>query len=269
MRPKPWGYAGEYLEPASGLIYLRARWYDPVDGRFLTRDPFAGIPSVPGTLNPYAYALDNPVMVTDPSGQVVPLLALIALGLAGGALGGVGYYGIESAANADPCTGMEWDWNQAAFWGTIGMPIGAVVAAAGYPALTSALGMTLSEALGLEAAAASTVWSLPWWLRGQVIEDMLGRSSWLVRNFPGIDRFENGIATSIKSIDLRAGSYQDMGALTSKVKGYVDAMAAYQGQPYAWGGTTIKSTEIMGRAVDLAVPAGAVTNAQLTAQAQM
>jgi len=132
--PSAWGYAGEYQEGQTGLIYLRARWYDPATGRFLTRDPFAGIPTVPATLNPYVYALNNPVMYTDPSGEVIPLLALLALGLAGGALGGVGYYGIETVANANPCTGPEWNWNQAAFWGTIGAPIGAAVALTGYAA---------------------------------------------------------------------------------------------------------------------------------------
>src|SRR5439155_1718720 len=44
------GYAGEWRSP-SGLTYLRARWYDPAQGRFLERDPWDGTVSQPQSLN--------------------------------------------------------------------------------------------------------------------------------------------------------------------------------------------------------------------------
>ena len=37
----PWGYTGEWTEP-SGLVYLRARWYNGAWGRFTQVDPVAG-----------------------------------------------------------------------------------------------------------------------------------------------------------------------------------------------------------------------------------
>jgi RHS repeat-associated protein len=40
---------------ASGLVYLRARFYDPASGRFLSRDPFPADASDNQTLNRYAY----------------------------------------------------------------------------------------------------------------------------------------------------------------------------------------------------------------------
>jgi RHS repeat-associated protein len=49
----PFGYAGEYADAESGLVYLRARSYDPATGQFLTRDPATGL-----TAAPYAYAGD-------------------------------------------------------------------------------------------------------------------------------------------------------------------------------------------------------------------
>ncbi len=48
--------------------YLRARYYDPVMGRFFTRDPFKGSVLSPDSLNAYAYADNDPAVVVDPWG---------------------------------------------------------------------------------------------------------------------------------------------------------------------------------------------------------
>jgi len=64
----PFQFAGEQTDADSGLQYLRARYYDPATGRFLGRDPFPGLAALPATQNPYAYALNNPVNLTDPTG---------------------------------------------------------------------------------------------------------------------------------------------------------------------------------------------------------
>ena len=53
---------------AHGLYYLRARFYDPTLGRFLTRDPLQGSAFEPQSINPYAYAANNPVNRTDATG---------------------------------------------------------------------------------------------------------------------------------------------------------------------------------------------------------
>ena len=73
------GFAGEYADPTTGLIYLRARWYDPTTGQFMSRDPALG-----ATEQPYAYAGNDPVNFTDPTGEL-PILAAVALGALGGA----------------------------------------------------------------------------------------------------------------------------------------------------------------------------------------
>jgi RHS repeat-associated protein len=59
----PLGYAGQYTDPETGLQYLRARYYDPTTGQFLTRDPLEQL-----TRQPYSYAQDNPINGTDPMG---------------------------------------------------------------------------------------------------------------------------------------------------------------------------------------------------------
>jgi len=52
-----------------GLYYQRARWYNPVTGRFMTRDPYAGSIYAPASLHRYNYARSNPVNYIDPSGR--------------------------------------------------------------------------------------------------------------------------------------------------------------------------------------------------------
>ena len=56
-------FAGQYADRESGLLYMRARSYDPASGQFLTRDPVEEV-----TRQAYAYAGDDPVNDTDPTG---------------------------------------------------------------------------------------------------------------------------------------------------------------------------------------------------------
>ncbi|HVW80966.1 MAG TPA: RHS repeat-associated core domain-containing protein [Mycobacteriales bacterium] len=56
-------YDGQYADDESGLYYLRARYYNPVTGQFITRDP-----AETTTGQPYQYANDDPLAFTDPSG---------------------------------------------------------------------------------------------------------------------------------------------------------------------------------------------------------
>jgi RHS repeat-associated protein len=64
-------YRGEQYDPDLCLYYLRARYFKPLSGRFLTRDPDAGQIKVPGTLHKYLYAGGNPVNAADPTGRSV------------------------------------------------------------------------------------------------------------------------------------------------------------------------------------------------------
>ncbi len=55
-----------WLGPEVDLYYMRARWYEPKSGRFLSEDP-AGLD---GGLNPYTFAGSEPVNGTDPVGMM-------------------------------------------------------------------------------------------------------------------------------------------------------------------------------------------------------
>ena len=60
-------FAGKPFD-SSGLYYFKARYYDPLSGRFITKDPLQGITGNPESYNPYIYALNKPTQYVDPYG---------------------------------------------------------------------------------------------------------------------------------------------------------------------------------------------------------
>jgi RHS repeat-associated protein len=64
----PFVFAAREYDAKLKLYYLRARYYDPALGRFLTPDPTPGALGRPESLNRFAYASNAPTRFTDPSG---------------------------------------------------------------------------------------------------------------------------------------------------------------------------------------------------------
>jgi len=60
------GYTG-HVGDNTGLVYMQARYYDPVIGRFYSNDPI-GFRDV-HSFNRYAYANNNPYKYIDPNGE--------------------------------------------------------------------------------------------------------------------------------------------------------------------------------------------------------
>jgi RHS repeat-associated protein len=87
---QPYGFTGE-PEDASGLSYLRARYYDPALGRFTTKDTWVGTTSASQSLNRFAYVEDNPATNRDPSGRCPWCAGAAVGGLIGGVAGLGGY----------------------------------------------------------------------------------------------------------------------------------------------------------------------------------
>ena len=67
--PNNYLYQGEQFDSDLGLYYLRARYYNPQTGRFLSRDPEDGDYTDPKTLHKYLYANGDPVNGIDPMGR--------------------------------------------------------------------------------------------------------------------------------------------------------------------------------------------------------
>ncbi len=71
--PNSYLYRGEQYDSDLGMYYLRARWYNPVTGRFLSRDPEDGYVKDPVSLHKYLYANGDPVNLIDPRGRAAIL----------------------------------------------------------------------------------------------------------------------------------------------------------------------------------------------------
>jgi RHS repeat-associated protein len=65
-QPNDFTFAGEQVDGSTGLQYLRARYYDPSSGVFVSKDPKAVFPG--WEQHPFGYAGANPVRYTDPRG---------------------------------------------------------------------------------------------------------------------------------------------------------------------------------------------------------
>ena len=87
-----WGFTGYRREPEGQLLYANAREYDPSLGRFLSRDPWAGVITIPLTMNAYTYCLNDPLNMYDPTGQV-------AAWLAGGIVGAIANVATKAAGD--------------------------------------------------------------------------------------------------------------------------------------------------------------------------
>jgi len=139
------GYTGhEHLPLEFGLINMNARMYDPVLGRFLEVDPYVAFADYTQGYNRYTYAMNNPLMYIDPTGENPIVIAIvIIIGAAAG-----GYTGAKIAK----AKGYDFgDWQTYAF-----MLGGAVIGgAAGYTGTAfAAAGGFMASTMGIVYSSA-------------------------------------------------------------------------------------------------------------------
>ena len=116
--PQPFKFVGQYgvMTEPNGFYYMRARYYDPKVGRFISEDPigFAG-----GDVNQYGYVGNQPVNGIDPMGLAQPrgfwtgggaggIGELIGRTLGATVVGGAGSVaGIEIGMNVYACLSTD------------------------------------------------------------------------------------------------------------------------------------------------------------------
>jgi RHS repeat-associated protein len=135
-----YGFTGEWTD-ATGLVHLRARYYQPEVGRFFQPDPFSGLSYLPRTLHPYVYAFNNPLRYSDPTGQIPIIPVVIAFALLGGAINYAGqvFNNIQSGRK-----GADALFNCINLWD--------VVTSAASAAVTTAVFLTMAAAFPIVAA---------------------------------------------------------------------------------------------------------------------
>jgi RHS repeat-associated protein len=90
------GQLGHTAEDGTGgLIYMRARYYDPAIGRFVSED------QKQSGNNRYAYAGNSPTNAVDATGENIVVVALIALAIAIAVVGGLSSCAFTGKWNRD------------------------------------------------------------------------------------------------------------------------------------------------------------------------
>ena len=261
-------YGGEYFDNEIGTYYLRARYYAPLTGRFLTADSVLSVTHTmpngqeiidPLSLNLYTYSHNNPIYYQDPGGHfVITTTVLVCIGLAA-VLGTVGGFVGNHIANINDVASED-KWKYIAGGAVLGAAVGATGGYLAGPAIASATGIggISVTGAGIATVASTSPWVLDQFTRGQVIEKMLG--GW-GNNFPVIDKvgeWLNGIhqsVTSIKSIDLAAKSYQTGNTLYNTIMGYANNLANFITKTY--GGFTAYVGPETQKILEIAIPKGA------------
>ena len=84
----PLRYRGYFYDAETGLYYLQSRYYDPETCRFINADAFASTGQGVLGANMFAYCLNNPINLSDPSGTSAAALITVALLAIAAALSG-------------------------------------------------------------------------------------------------------------------------------------------------------------------------------------
>ncbi|MFZ4401824.1 MAG: toxin TcdB middle/N-terminal domain-containing protein [Bacteroidales bacterium] len=113
------GYTGHEHLDKFGIINMNGRLYDPLLGRFLSPDNYVQAPNNTQNFNRYSYCLNNPMLYTDPSGELFGIDDAIIMG----SIALFSYLG-GTAANNGQINPIKWDWKSDNTW--YGLGIGAV-----------------------------------------------------------------------------------------------------------------------------------------------
>ncbi|MDV7697046.1 FG-GAP-like repeat-containing protein [Chryseobacterium soli] len=142
------GYTSHEHFTEVGIIHMNGRLYDPLLRRFLNADENIQDPTNTQIYNKYGYALNNPLIYNDPSGEVLPFLVGVGLGcfwatvISGAIVGAaisVGMYALQATLN------NSWSWGGFAKSILMGTVTGAVSAGAGQIFSTSGFWATVGN----------------------------------------------------------------------------------------------------------------------------
>ncbi|WP_437441579.1 ricin-type beta-trefoil lectin domain protein [Streptomyces cavourensis] len=182
------GFLGATRDDASGYTPLGARLYDPVVGRFLSADPVLDLAD-PLQSNGYAYAHNNPVTLSDPTGLAVTLTASEKAA----ALAGAGLSAAQvSAAQA-----------------TMGKSLTSVILSAAWGALKDFIGITdAMNCFGgdMWACGSLIIGAIPWTKLGKIpsVLKAVNRTISAIQAFHKAKKAAQAVLAAAKAAEKRA-----------------------------------------------------------------
>ena len=137
------GYTGHVNDRQLELTYMRARFYDPVLGRFLSNDPVGFTSENPTSFNRYAYANNSPYNYVDPDGRYAEtVLDIVTTSIeAGHLLGGIAAYTVGRLRGDSNLVDVAKE-GMAQEWGDVALSLGGILA----PGATSAMFVGVGKA---------------------------------------------------------------------------------------------------------------------------
>ncbi len=182
------GFLGATRDDSSGYTPLGARLYDPVVGRFLSADPVLDLAD-PLQSNGYAYAHNNPVTLSDPTGLAVTLTASEKAA----ALAGAGLSAAQvSAAQA-----------------TMGKSLTSVILSAAWGALKDFIGITdAMNCFGgdMWACGSLIIGAIPWTKLGKIpsVLKAVNRTISAIQAFHKAKKAAQAVLAAAKAAEKRA-----------------------------------------------------------------
>jgi len=137
-------YTGEHFDTDAQQYYLRARYYNPSNGRFNRIDPYSGNKVDPQSLHKYLYCHANPVNAIDPTGMfiggIAGVVAVVAIAAVAINIGVSIYNGVRHGQSAGSIAWQVFQ-NLAVFMAIIGATLlsGPIAIAAGIALLITAI----------------------------------------------------------------------------------------------------------------------------------
>jgi RHS repeat-associated protein len=147
------GFTGHEHLGSYGIINMNGRIYDPNTASFFSPDPFVADATSTQAFNRYSYCLNNPLMYTDPNGELAWFVPVI--------IGAV--VGAYAGASIQSGTAAFWNWKSGAWKAGI---TGAFVGAAAGGLFASAIGATGMTTL---AADGTTIATQSWGITSTII----------------------------------------------------------------------------------------------------
>lgn len=155
----PFRFLGRYgvMADHDRLYYIRARYYAPTLGRFLQPDRLPVRAPIPGFLNRYAYALDDPWNLVDVNGEFPQVILGAAVG---GLIGGGAEIFKQAVIERKPLNQIDWGSVGAA---AVGGAVSGAIASTGIGAIPI-LGSAISgmAGTGVQQALDNVFHQKPW-----------------------------------------------------------------------------------------------------------